>query len=222
MNEVPEVRFVQLMKGLGAAGHIHETARNLFNLYADPKRAYHDIQHIIEGLEAIDELVGSDILRPQLPTLLELAWWYHDAVYETKPHEPTNEEASAELCLRDCRELRMSLTNEFGNYVRRLILSTSHSIPVNDYLDQQIIVDIDLLRLAAPPERFDFFCQAIANEYSEEYSDYTAEQYRQGRIQFLQGMLARPRIYRTDYFRDKYEVQARINLRDAIERLKQP
>jgi len=42
------------------------------------------------------------------------------------------------------------------------------------------------------------------------------------RAEILQGFLGRARIFATDWFRDKYEQQARRNLQASISKLRQP
>ena len=59
--------------------------------YAEPHRAYHTAQHLEECLGWLDEAAST----AQAPRIVELALWYHDAVYE--PRRDDNEQASAEL-----------------------------------------------------------------------------------------------------------------------------
>ena len=50
----------------------------LLAAYSEPQRHYHGVQHILECLQHFDQI------RTQLqqPSLVELALWFHDAVYD--------------------------------------------------------------------------------------------------------------------------------------------
>ncbi|KKL22586.1 hypothetical protein LCGC14_2433980, partial [marine sediment metagenome] len=60
--------------------------------YGDPARHYHGWPHIMACLEELDlEPLSRD------PRTLELAFWYHDAVYDSRAAD--NEQRSADLLL---------------------------------------------------------------------------------------------------------------------------
>src|SRR5678809_692845 len=67
----------------------------LTDAYAEPHRCYHTQQHIAECLEEFDE--ARHLARD--PVAIELALWFHDAVYN--PRAADNEEQSA-LLLKAC------------------------------------------------------------------------------------------------------------------------
>ena len=213
-----EFRLAGLWQSLGGTFDCRIFARILLRRYDEPHRAYHNLDHITECLEELDDISDPNF-QPVFPKLMELAIWYHDAVYDTKRKD--NEEQSSKLCLFDCQNLDLPLAEEISKHLHHLIMATKHSDPPLD-LDGQIIVDIDLARLGYPPEHFLKFGDQIAFEFSEKHSGYTADQYRIGRKKFLVSMLNRDRIYHTDYFFNKYETQARINLAEGIRRLNAP
>ena len=79
----------------------------------------------------------------------------------------------------------------------------------------QPLVDIDLGILGQDAEQFAAYDQAIRREYH-----WVPEpQYRSGRAAVLRGFLARPNIYHTPTFRQRYEHQARCNLGAALRQL---
>ena len=92
---------------------------------------------------------------------VELAIWFHDAVYD--PRAADNEEKSAELA---CKSLRQAGANQaLSNSVRRLVLATkSHDGTLHP--DAPLLVDIDLSVLGRPAEQFWEYEQGIRAEYA--------------------------------------------------------
>jgi predicted metal-dependent HD superfamily phosphohydrolase len=79
----------------------------------------------------------------------------------------------------------------------------------------EVFLDLDLSILGASEDDYDDYTKLIR----EEYSCYSAEEYRNGRIKVLKGFLNRERLYFTDYFHKKYEVRARENIEREIKSL---
>jgi predicted metal-dependent HD superfamily phosphohydrolase len=77
------------------------------------------------------------------------------------------------------------------------------------------MVDIDLSILGAAPPRFDEYERQIRREYDW----VTPEAFAAGRISVLEGFLARPPIFTTEFFHGQFEQQARANLARSISRL---
>ena len=63
----------------------------LFHAYTEPHRCYHNVQHIVECLDLYRQVKA---LLCQ-PAWVELAIWFHDAVYDPQSNE--NEMRSALL-----------------------------------------------------------------------------------------------------------------------------
>lgn len=167
--------------------------------YSEPHRAYHTLQHIEECLREFD--ASRHLARD--PVAVELAIWFHDAVYDTKAHD--NEEKSAELV----RVLKLPAGRE--DRVRGMILATKHAAVADD-ADTRLLTDIDLSILGAAPARFAEYERQIRQEYSwVPEMVFTAK-----RGEILRGFLARPRIYGTDFFRDRLEAKARENLSGTL------
>ena len=78
--------------------------------------------------------------------------------------------------------------------------------------DSCLLVDIDLAILGQADARFAEYEQQI----SQEYSWVEAEAFRQGREAVLRSFAERDFIYNTDYFRQYFEQQARLNLQTAL------
>ena len=87
---------------------------------------------------------------------------------------------------------------------------------VPDDMDAQTLVDIDLCIIGRPDEEFDEYERSIRNEYSWVLD----KQFKAVRASILQGFLDRPYIYYTKFFRQKYEDQARRNLKSSLIQLR--
>lgn len=80
--------------------------------------------------------------------------------------------------------------------------------------DEKALVDVDLWILGAPRERFDEYEAQVR----EEYGWVPAIIYRRKRRQVLESIAARPTIYNTAAFVQRYEKQARENFARALAR----
>ncbi|HDD72731.1 MAG TPA: pantetheine-phosphate adenylyltransferase [Candidatus Aenigmarchaeota archaeon] len=199
-----EKRWNLLWKKIGAKGSPGDVYEELVNLYAE--RAYHNLVHITHCLRELDDVMGF----VDNPEQVETALWYHDAVYDT--HRIDNEEKSVELAIK--RLSKAGLNKEFIDGIAGLILATKHKeIPAEN--DSRYIVDIDLAILGKPEEEFERYERDIRHEYSW----LPEEEFRLERYRVLRGFLERPAIYSTDFFREKYESQARKNIEKALKRL---
>lgn len=171
----------------------------LLDHYREPQRHYHTLQHLRECFAAFD-LLQDQAIRPGE---IELAIWFHDAVYE--PQRRDNEMLSADLAV-DC--LRQAGAGDVVvERVRDMILATQRHDAGGDG-DCAILLDVDLAILGAAPARFAEYEAQIRAEYAH----VPDEAYRAGRGRVLAGFLARPRLYLTDSFFERYERQARRNL----------
>ena len=158
--------------------------------YREPHRHYHTVQHLAECLEKFDDL--RDLAAH--PEDVELAIWFHDAIYD--PRRDDNESRSAEWA-------RAAV----GERVAGLVVATRHDAVPPD-VDAEVLVDVDLWILGAPQARFDQYQRQVRAEYA-----WLPEPvYRRRRREILDGFLARPAIYNTQRFIERYEVQARRNL----------
>lgn len=174
----------------------------------EPHRAYHNSTHILACLKEADAHVPETVDRVPL----DLAIWYHDAVYDTKAMD--NEERSAAL-FKEHSE-RMGLTPEVVQLVQACIIATKHGEPsVYTHPVLETMLDVDLSILGAEPTVFDTYDEAIRREYWWVVEDV----YRFSRKRILEGFLAKPRLYRTEGFHRRYDAQARLNLKRAIDRL---
>jgi predicted metal-dependent HD superfamily phosphohydrolase len=200
-------RFAGLVRRLGGARAAAPSFDGLIAAYAEPHRAYHDVNHVDDCLTKFD--AARDLA--ERPDEVEAAIWFHDAVYDPKAKD--NEERSAE---RAAEALSAAgVDSEVLRRVVSLILATKHDRePFGP--DEALLIDVDLSILGRAPEVFAAYDAAIRQEYAW----VPDGQYRAGRRAVLQRLLDRPAIYVTAYFRDRYEEQARRNLTAAIDRLR--
>lgn len=171
--------------------------------YGEVQRAYHNLAHIEDCLAQFDPVRS----LAERPAEVEAALWLHDVIYD--PRRQDNEARSADWAHTALAAGGVAV--EVIERIAALILATQHtSIPVA--LDAMLVVDIDLSILGRPPAAFDRYERAIR----EEYAWVPAEQFRTGRAKVLHGFLERPRIYQTAHFYDRFEQQARQNVRRSI------
>jgi predicted metal-dependent HD superfamily phosphohydrolase len=192
-------------RGVWTFGHSQAVYNELVARHAEPHRAYHTLEHIEECLRHLD-MARHLIARP---VEVELAVWFHDAVYD--PRRGDNEEQSAALARQ---RLRAGGADEgMAARVADLIQLTNHAHP--DLTgDAAVLCDVDLAILGAEPARFDRYDAAISREYDWVPLDI----YRIERGHVLARFLDRPRVYHTSYFYDMLEARARANLWRAAAR----
>ncbi|PYE52898.1 HD domain-containing protein [Deinococcus yavapaiensis] len=178
-------------------GRQPELFAELVARYAEPHRAYHDLSHVLDVLNALDRLPLQD------PLAVTLAAWFHDAVYDSRASD--NEERSADLAVANLS--KSGLAFERVEKVAALILATKRHGPTHDP-DTRALLDADLAILGSPSERYDVYARAIRREYAW----VPDEEYRAGRGRVLEEFLARDRLYQTTSLFVVLEGPARHNL----------
>lgn len=178
----------------------------LMAAYAEPQRKYHTQQHLAECLTLFEQYAH----LAARPHEVAIALWFHDAVYDLRAAD--NEAESAAWAQA---ALAAAVVNQDAILrVRDLIMATCHDA-VPDDRDQQLLVDIDLAILGAEEGRF----AEYEAQVREEYAWVPEPQFRQVRAGLLAQLLARPSIYNTLAFQERFEAQARQNLSDSVEAL---
>jgi len=167
----------------------------------EPTRHFHNLDHIRDCVEYVDEVAAE--LRE--PDAVEMGLWFHDAVHD--PGAADNERRSAELFVA----LSPGATPGFRHRVARNILATRHA--ALQYDDRAYVVDIDLAGLGAPWDDFMQKGDLLRRELAGQ-SDAT---YYRAQVSFVNGLIRRPAIYSTGYFRERFESVARDNLERLLE-----
>ncbi len=167
--------------------------------YSAPGRYYHTLNHI-SGVIAVLQTVAGNI--DSIDACL-FAAFYHDAVYDVLKSD--NEERSAQLAAQRLAELNVPA--EISRLCNQHILATKTHEQA-DCADTNLFTDADLAILGAVPPLYREYCANIRKEYSI----YPDDAYRLGRKKVLMHFLAMPFIYKTAFFRGRYEQQARENI----------
>lgn len=192
-------RFQALWRRCSEQPRREESAwAQLETLYGEPHRHYHTLAHIavcLSHLDAVAPLLGDDA------DTVELALWFHDAIYSIAQHEyPYNEARSAAFFATLARG---ELADPQVAKVEELILATTHKA-LHEDRSSRYVVDIDLAGIGAPWPEFLENSAAIQRE-----QDSTPEE----ELAFLEILDARPHIYQTSYFATRLEMSARDNIR---------
>src|SRR5262245_24634607 len=189
MNGLSQRRWAGLWQAVGARGDPLPWYERLSSAYAQPHRHYHNQQHIAECLVEWDR---ARHLARNLEAI-ELALWFHDAVYDPKAGD--NEEQSADLAKRCLAEA--ALPDAFTDMVGQLVMATKgHEVAADG--DTAVMIDVDLSILGQPEKRFVEYEAQIRQEYAWVPRIIFAPK----RAKILKTFLARERIYTTDWFHD--------------------
>jgi predicted metal-dependent HD superfamily phosphohydrolase len=204
---LPSVRFYELWSALGARGHGSSSLQRLRAAYDEPHRAYHTARHIGACLRLLDEAAVTAAAEHVVE--VEAALWFHDAVYDTRARD--NEERSAELAVEALGGA--GVADDVVARIAAHVRATKAHVP--ESADGQLVIDIDLSILGEAPEVFARFEEEIRREYAwVEEAAYVA-----GRTAVLRGFAARPFIYGTPLFRERYEARARANVEASLAKL---
>jgi predicted metal-dependent HD superfamily phosphohydrolase len=200
-------RWQSVWRELGAASADEELYHQLVACYSEPHRKYHTIQHLNECLTHLESVRTLTDHADEV----ELALWFHDAIYDTSKKD--NEKRSADWARYSV--LAAGVSSEKADRIYELILATMHNaVPVGR--DAEALVDIDLGILAAGVDRFDDYEVQVR----EEYSWVPESLYRAARSKVLEQFINREWIYSTELFRNKYETRARENIARSLARLR--
>ena len=110
---------------IGAPDSVAGQADALLGRWSAPTRQYHDVRHLRSVLDSLAVLTAPG----PTPVAVELAAWFHDAVYDGRPG--ADEEASAVLAERVLAELKApaGLIAEVGRLIR---LTIDHAVAEDD------------------------------------------------------------------------------------------
>ena len=207
MTQVSLDRWRYAWRQLGASTASEELYHQLVAFYSEPHRKYHTIQHLDECLTHFESICT----LAEHADEVELALWFHDAIYDTSKKD--NEKRSAEWA-RDS-VLAAGVSGEKADRIYELVMATMHNaLPKGR--DAEVLVDIDLGILGAEAARFDSYEAQVR----EEYSQVPEPLYRWARKKVLEEFVRRKWIYSTEPFRARYEARARANIARSIARLR--
>lgn len=182
--------------------HLTEDLReDLLARWSESHRKHHTVVHLHETLDAV-ALLAADGLQFDREAV-ELAVWFHDAIYEIGRDD--NEDRSAELA----RELLSS--SPVRDEVARLVLVTkTHQVDPGD-VNAAVLSDADLSVLASDPGRYRAYARAVREEYAAVPDDV----FNPARAQVLSALLAGP-LFHTEPGRRRWESAARANVAEEL------
>lgn len=183
------------------------TLNDVLQRYSEPRRHYHDTQHLADCLRVADGLAG----EAEDDVAVRLVLWFHDVIYD--PQAADNEQQSAAYAARQLAALGAAY--DLIDETRRLIEATQHHHANPGDLNAFVVLDADLAILGQSPQQYDAYAAAIRQEYVWVPEDV----YREKRADVLATFLARSRIYYTRVLYNQLEAQARRNIQREIESL---
>jgi predicted metal-dependent HD superfamily phosphohydrolase len=188
---------------------LNERLAGLRQRYSEPHRAYHGQAHV----DALLSGFADEGLHVENGAAVELAIWYHDAIYD--PAATDNEARSADLLVAEMRGLATpSIVSPAESMVRA---TASHVLPSDlpEALrnDMATFLDLDMAILGAEPADYDVYESGIAAEYVPVHG---LTKFREGRSTFLGGMLSRERLFHTERFHQSLDMAARANMRRGL------
>jgi len=176
--------------------------------HAQPPRAYHNFGHVQALLQHHRDVAAGPGWRQ--PREVALAMLYHDAVYEAGRGD--NEARSAMMARAAIARWLPDAGVDAERVAALIELTARHGRLRGDELDADaaLFLDADMAILGAPAAVFDAYDRGIAEEYRGKVPGLL---FRLNRRRFLKGVLAQPRIFFSDFFHERYDAQARANLR---------
>jgi len=177
--------------------------------YTAPDRHYHNLEHLGEMFRVAGRLAA----HTEDAVAVQLAIWFHDAVYD--PRAKDSEARSADLATNLLGSV--GIAPAIIEKVARLVLATAHLLATEPPTDRDVAVllDADLAILGASEERY----RRYAADIRREYAFVPEADYRTGRAGVLKKFLARSRIFLHQVMVDEGEERARTNLTAELREL---
>lgn len=187
----------------------NELANNLwleiFTKYSEAKRQYHTIDHLEAMISNLNEV--KENIEDWDTTLF--AVFYHDVIY--KASSSSNEADSAKLAMERLSTIAYP-AHKIAKCANMILATKQHLISEDN--DTNFLLDADLAILGTSEEDY----QKYKDQIREEYSVYPDFMYNSGRRKTMQQFLNRDTIYKTAYFINKFNQQAKTNIeRELLE-----
>lgn len=176
------------------------------NNYSTKSRYYHNLPHLENMFEEIEHV--KDKIKNF--NTISFSIFYHDVIYDAT--SKLNEEKSADVA-KERLEI-LGVNNDDIQRIYEQILSTKSHQKSEDE-DTNFLLDADLSILGKSSQVYVEYTKQIRKEYSI-YLDFL---YKPGRKKVLQHFLELESIYKTEFFKNKYETQARENIEFELKSL---
>lgn len=175
--------------------------------YADPSRGHHGVRHLREVLSRLDELADAGCTFDR--TAVQLAAWFHDAVYDGERDAEERSASWAESALP------LLVDAAVVAEVARLVRLTEHHRPHIEDTNGCALSDADLSILAAPVGRYEEYVEAVRKEYGHLSDDV----FSAGRAVVLRQLADKPQLFHTTHGFATWEAPARSNLSRELAQL---
>ncbi|KAF2440090.1 hypothetical protein P171DRAFT_489867 [Karstenula rhodostoma CBS 690.94] len=170
-------------------------------LYQDPARHYHNLNHVAHVLSLIPD-------NHAHVTELIYATWFHDSVYDPRAPHGVNERESIKLWEKHVEEQGEELKH-IKDFVSLMIQCTiTHSLPDEPPADEALVglikrfLDMDMDVLAA--SRVGYL--EYAGQVRREYKHLSDEEFRGGRAAFLESEIRKGKVFLLEENGEKNEV----------------
>jgi len=174
--------------------------------YSEKERHYHNLNHLETMLSELEPVKNKIVNFSNLSFCV----FYHDVIYDAA--SKYNEEKSAEFAATKLEQLGLNKIDI--TQIQEQILATKfHQKSINE--DINYLLDADLSILGKDRQTY----LAYTKKIRKEYLIYPDLLYKPGRKKVLQHFLELESIFKTDYFIDKNEIQARENIEFELKNL---
>mgnify|MGYP002349283385 CR=1 FL=1 len=200
--------FFRIMKNFNISkSAASDKWKELSDLYCSKNRYYHTFTHINNMLKVLNSfgIIKNDEVCDDK---LILAAIYHDAVYN--PQKNDNEDKSSLLMER---HLNFFAVDEEINLIKKYILATKTHQKTDDEA-VNLFIDADMSVLGASAAEY----KKYAAQIRKEYAFMSDEQFKKGRLAFLEKTLLCP--FCTELFRAELQENAQTNMQNEIESLR--
>lgn len=185
---------------------IAEYWNEISEAYTNSSRHYHSISHV-DNMISLAFQYQHEII--DFDTLL-FSIFYHDIVYDASKKD--NEERSGDIAKERLIQLKVS-DHSYELTYSQILATKSHITSANP--DTNLLLDIDLSVLGADWDTY----LNYANGVRKEYHIYPDLLYKPGRRKVLNHFLEMTNIYKTELLKNRFEANARVNLRKELELL---
>jgi predicted metal-dependent HD superfamily phosphohydrolase len=195
-----KTRFEQLCSRFTEDRQLNNSLWNeIETRYSEKGRYYHNLLHLENMFTELEDVKDniSDF------TGISFSVFYHDIIYDAT--SKSNEEKSAATAEKRLAELHLS-KDDISVISEQIIATKSHLL--SDHNDTNYLLDADLSVLGKDFKTYMEYTRNIRKEYSI-YPDFLN---KPGRKKVLKHFLELETIFKTEYFKEKYEVQAKENI----------
>ncbi len=203
--------FVDAMQEIGASAPIpvlEAEARDLISRWNARGRFLHNTRHLLKTLSRIDEIAST----AHDPDVLRVALWYQGAVLNRsfdifRRGETGDEQEFASLYHARSRMETLGVSEDVISRIQELMMALfTHRADPSD-MDAQVLIDADLGMLAASPQEFKRFREALR----EECTDLCDLEFFRARRSAIRKILKREQIFHSP-LATGWEETARANL----------